>query len=303
MRTTQTYSLRQVVELTGLTEFTLRAWENRYGAFKPQRSTTQRRKYSNIDLQKAMLLRELTQRGHRIGDIAQLSPNKLNQILGNSPSQENIRTLSFHSKISKATQLLALQDWKALESLLLNTSEKLRSDQFILEFLVPLMKEIGILVSHKQVSIAQEHIISSFIKQILFSLKKPTMDKSSIKVVIAAPENDFHELGILMAHVLMDKYKINSLYLGPNTPKNSLCETVLRFGATYILIACTTSSQNGMKDELPSFIHFIDKNLPQNIKLLLAGREGQNFRGQLTRVFKVFQSMESLNFFLAKKIK
>ena len=68
-----TYSLRQMTDMTGLTEFTLRGWELRYDAFNPARNETARRQYSSSDLQKAILLRELLRRDRKIGEIAALS--------------------------------------------------------------------------------------------------------------------------------------------------------------------------------------------------------------------------------------
>lgn len=80
-KATDSYTIRQVVDLTGLSEFTLRGWENRYEAFRPNRTATGRRMYSQSDLQKAILLRELLLRDHRIGEIADLSVAALQDLL------------------------------------------------------------------------------------------------------------------------------------------------------------------------------------------------------------------------------
>jgi DNA-binding transcriptional MerR regulator len=56
---------------------TLRIWEQRYQAVKPTTAPSGHRLYSADDLQRVMLLRQLTQQGHAIGAIAGLDPAQL----------------------------------------------------------------------------------------------------------------------------------------------------------------------------------------------------------------------------------
>lgn len=60
---------------------TLRVWERRYGAFRPAKSDGQHRLYTEADVIKARLLRQLTQAGHGIGTIAHLDADRLQQML------------------------------------------------------------------------------------------------------------------------------------------------------------------------------------------------------------------------------
>ena len=70
-----------VSALSGVPSPTLRVWELRYGTFVPQKSQGQHRLYSDDDVLKATLLKRLTERGHAISSLAQLSSQELNALL------------------------------------------------------------------------------------------------------------------------------------------------------------------------------------------------------------------------------
>ncbi len=74
-------SIKAVTTLTGLNESTIRAWERRYGAVRPQRTPTGRRRYSFLDVDRLRLLAQLTESGQAIGDIAALTDRELGRRL------------------------------------------------------------------------------------------------------------------------------------------------------------------------------------------------------------------------------
>jgi MerR family transcriptional regulator, light-induced transcriptional regulator len=69
-----------VAERTGVSVHVLRAWERRYAVVVPQRTETGRRLYSDADVQRLRLLRELTERGRTIGQVAPLSTVALRRL-------------------------------------------------------------------------------------------------------------------------------------------------------------------------------------------------------------------------------
>jgi DNA-binding transcriptional MerR regulator len=68
-----------VSHLSGVPVSTLRIWEVRYGTFEPAKSVGKQRLYSDDDVLKAVLLRQLTQQGYAISSLAQLNTSALNQ--------------------------------------------------------------------------------------------------------------------------------------------------------------------------------------------------------------------------------
>lgn len=291
-KSSDTYSIRQVIDLTGLSEFTLRGWENRYKAFKPRRSSTGRRSYSHSDLQKAILLRELIARDFRISHIAELSNKELEVLL--DKKGEDVETLPgpFQTEIESLLKDLSLQHWDEIQARLRKIIRGEKPKTVLAEFIVPLVNELGQQVAAGVVSISQEHILSSILKERLYVLRDAAPKSHSKKrFLVASPEGDHHELGILIAHTMIAVAGLKSLYLGPNTPKKDLCETALRFGATHLLLGSTVSRKEGAKEDFLSYLHFADQNLSEDIEFWIGGRNSGNLPAVFDRKLIAFSSL------------
>ncbi len=75
------YPINVVSHLTGLAKQVIRIWELRYGAVRPFRTKTNRRLYSNSEINRLLLLHQVTKSGHPIGQIARLSEEALQMLL------------------------------------------------------------------------------------------------------------------------------------------------------------------------------------------------------------------------------
>lgn len=60
---------------------TLRVWEQRYQAVRPATTATGHRRYSLADVQRTLLLRQLTQQGHAISALAPLQTEQLHALI------------------------------------------------------------------------------------------------------------------------------------------------------------------------------------------------------------------------------
>jgi MerR family transcriptional regulator, light-induced transcriptional regulator len=78
------HPIQTVSRLTGLSPFLIRIWEKRYGAVVPSRTPTNRRLYSQEQIEKLGLLRTLTQVGHPIGMLANLPVENLRRMAADS---------------------------------------------------------------------------------------------------------------------------------------------------------------------------------------------------------------------------
>lgn len=70
-----------VAALSGVPVSTLRVWETRYGAFSPLKTSGQHRLYSQEDVLRAGLLRQLTEAGHAISTLARHDVDTLSGLL------------------------------------------------------------------------------------------------------------------------------------------------------------------------------------------------------------------------------
>ncbi len=274
------FSIRQVVELTGLTEFTIRGWETRYSAFAPRRSDTGRREYNKSDIERALLFRELLKRGHKIGQIANFNNQKLQKLFEQT---EDLTTRSGTEHrpelIAHAMELMALQKWAELKSLFKNSSAP-NTPQLVHEFFLPIVQALTSNVEAGVVSISQEHIFSSLLKEKIYAVLSELENKKGSRLknkknqfVLATPEGDHHDIGLLLAQLLIRSYGFVSLYLGPHTPARDLSETALRFEASHLLIVSTASKKGGAQQELLSYVNEVQKKIGSHLQILIAGRQ------------------------------
>lgn len=292
------YSIRQVIELTGISEFTLRGWEGRHRAFNPHRSKTGRRLYCKSDILKIRLLVDLLNKGHRIGKVAHLDAKNLKAL-----SETTLRTKDRNAKSTTPREVIDILslasnfEWDKVQARFLALRKIQTAKMFIFRFLLPLIAEMNVLVGKSQLSITQEHIMSALIKEILYQMISagPKKYKTKLRIVLATPEGDFHEIGVLIASALLADKGIRQLYLGPNVPETELCEASLRFSATHVLVSSTISTGPGAKSDLFQYIHFIDRHLAPSIQLLLGGRNISAHPMKLEREHQILRSFEEFD--------
>lgn len=80
MRKPSLHRIGAISRLAGVPVSTLRIWELRHKAFSPTKTAGRHRLYSDEDLLKATLLKQLTHQGHAISTIANLDVDRLNQL-------------------------------------------------------------------------------------------------------------------------------------------------------------------------------------------------------------------------------
>jgi methanogenic corrinoid protein MtbC1 len=293
------YTLRQVVEITGVSEFTMRGWESRYRAFEPIRTPSGRRLYSQADVLRARAILSLTKCGHRVSQIARLPLLNLEQIAAKpveakaSKAKSKINAgyaMAIQSLISDA----AAFRWREVSKSIQKARKNQEATPFIFNFLLPLMEQIGAEVQSGRFSIAQEHILTSYVRENLYALQaqKPRRSIHQARFVFATPEGDFHEVGILVAYTIAHLAGIECLYVGPNMPKADLCQTCLRFEATHLVLASTVSRHGGAKEDILQFVHFLDRQLAKGTELWLAGPNIARLDLSLRHKFKILSGFE-----------
>ena len=100
------------------------------------------------------------------------------------------------------------------------------------------MVRIGLMWLNDAMPTANEHFISNLIRQKLFTaidaLPPPRLGSPSWLLFL--PENEFHELGLLMAWYLIRQSGQKVIYLGGNLPGYSLTEAVNEVMPDYLLL-------------------------------------------------------------------
>lgn len=297
------FSIRQMIDLTGLSEFTIRGWENRYLAFQPKRSKTGRRAYSKDDIERALLLRELLKRGQKIGKIAHLKKSTLESIFQETVSDHPaLSQVGKSSKIDHILEMVALQRWAELEILVRKVKDR-DACSLVHNFFLPILRDVAEKVAAGHLSISQEHILSALLKEKIYSAlvdvknqKRRLRKNEKNRFLLAAPEGDHHDLGLLLAHLLISFYGYPSLYLGPHTPARDLSETALRWEASHLLIVSTVSTVGGAHQDLLNYISAVKKPLASRQQIVLAGAQASQMKGSPGNFISLqdFQDLQDL---------
>ena len=160
------YSIKAIASLTGLGTETLRAWERRYQAIVPRRNDSGRRFYSQQDLERLMLLANLTRQGHAISKLSSMPHDELEKLLNNGSEKPDIN-VSFTEQIIEALLDYRIDRCEQLLKKALMSNETL---PYLKEILSPTLQQVGQLWHDGEINVAQEHIFSSCVKRILLGM-------------------------------------------------------------------------------------------------------------------------------------
>jgi methanogenic corrinoid protein MtbC1 len=186
---------------------TLRKWEQRYGILNPERTRGGQRRYSERDVARVEWLRDRLDEGYRISEAA--------RILG-GPDVDP--ALSVDELPALLMQALGDNDAGRLGSLVDQTFATLPTQEALSRVVAPLLGLIGDAWVAGEISVAQEHLLSSKIRFRLEQLVGDTRGGVRGVAVLACAPGERHELGLLMLAVLLraDGWRVE--YLGADTP-------------------------------------------------------------------------------------
>jgi DNA-binding transcriptional MerR regulator len=257
------YPIRAVSKLTGLSIDTLRAWERRYQAIVPQRSD-RGRQYTHQNVQRLILLRELVERGHTISQIAPLPDTDLRNAL--ATAQPAGRKAPPIASIHELVELFANFEHTRANDELGRQAALLSPHDLVFGVLLPLMREVGDRWHRGEIGIAQEHLVSSAVRNLFGSLVRLYPPRpGSPKIVIAALSGELHEFGILAAAMIATFSGFNALLLGPNLPAGEMMEAARKTSASIVLVGCSGAPAN------PATLADMVAALPEGAEIWVGG--------------------------------
>jgi len=268
-----------VSQMTGLSVHVIRAWEKRYNVVEPDRTDTNRRLYSEEDIEKLKLLNNALHLGHHIGGIANLSLIELKNLLPKESSDSTeIKndTVPINSEkivaeiLADSMEAIKNYDAKKLESILLNASARLTQPILIEELIIPLVYKVGDLWHSGEIRVANEHLASSVVRGFLFNLLESySLNDSAPVMVSATPRGQEHELGALIVGVVAASSGWKVIYLGSNLPAEEVGAVVSHLNARVVALSIVYPNDDiRLKNELKKFKHL----LPDGVSILVGGR-------------------------------
>ena len=272
------FSVKATCKKLGLGPHTLRAWESRYKAVEPTRSNKGQRLYSQEQIDRLEKIVQLVNLGHAVGIVARLSDKDLAQLysrtltkkLGQSHSSTGVSPL-----MDLLEDSLKRFDVHAVSSILDQRRISLGVRPFIMEILTPLMSWIGRLVDKGELSIAHEHALSAVVRDQLYQTLRygaqSIQQNSPLRFVLAAPEDDLHEFGILMSSALLSNYGLTCHLLGANLPVEALAIAVKAVRGNIIILGNAPIPETERKITFEKYLLQLHVLIPKDVAVWIGG--------------------------------
>ncbi len=124
--------------------------------------------------------------------------------------------------------LLANKKTKASNLIVKEAFSEMSVPEIYLNILEPVQKEVGRLWHANEITVAQEHYISSVTQLVISQLYSHFLSSGGEKgnIVTTAVGTELHEIGIRMVADLLEIDGFDTLHLGANTPNSSIIESL-----------------------------------------------------------------------------
>ncbi|GEQ86713.1 MerR family transcriptional regulator [Patiriisocius marinistellae] len=216
------FSIKDLENLSGVKAHTIRIWEKRYHLLNPDRTETNIRIYDLDNLKRLLDITFLYEEGYKISKIAKYDVHEIKNIIANSAGNN-------HNQFAKTSFKNAMLNF---DSNLFNTTytallKEMDFQKLFFEVFIPFLEEVGILWHTNTIDISHERFIAELIKRktILHIENQKGQYKINDKDLVFClftPLNEMHDLGLLYTNFELEKANIQTIYLGPNTPLESL---------------------------------------------------------------------------------
>jgi DNA-binding transcriptional MerR regulator len=287
------FTIKDLENLSGIKAHTIRIWEQRYSFLKPQRTATNIRYYSNLELKMLLNISLLNKYGYKISHIDRMSNEELREktltLTSAEAQQERL--------INELIQHMIDVELEGFEKILDQHVQAKGIEKTITYIIFPFLERIGILWLTDHINPAQEHLITNIIRQKLIVGIDNAITPLSLKakMLLFLPENEHHEIGLLFLHYLLKSRGVKVIYLGASVPLKDLDYLVELKKPDYIYTHLTTVIKEFNFDK---FINNLKQRFPQQ-QIIISGLMAQTFQKKsVPSNFRFLKSFTEVSEFL-----
>ena len=281
-------AIKVVARRTGLSMHVIRMWEKRYGAVEPERTGTNRRLYSDEQIERLSLLCVITQHGHSIGHVAKLPIEKLRALAKEAHGTSGLKPRALTASPAPPTFLdeclaaVKSLDARALEDTLKRAATELGAQGLLQNVVGPLAQSIGDLWRAGTITAAHEHFASAVLRIFLGHAAKPFggLDGAPV-LVVATPAGQIHELGALLVGAAAANVGWHVTYLGASLPAAEIAGAARQTRARAVALSLVYPEDDlRLEGELIR----LHESLPPEITLLVGGRAMHAYEAALEKI-------------------
>lgn len=242
------FSIRDIENLSGIKAHTLRVWEQRYGIIRPLRKGSNHRQYGISELKHILRISHLYNQGYKISRIAEMSEEQIKKLAleEQTPGDYDV----FINQMLEASMDFDENLFRrALDTVIYHQGLQ----HAIIEVVYPFLNKIGMLWLTGNVIPSQEHFASNIIRNKIMSATSSLpgkKEKQDIRFVLFCPPEEFHEIPLLLAQYCLKKRGISSVLFGVNTEKEHLKEFLDKNPSSHLFIHLITNFSDLKPPEL-----------------------------------------------------
>lgn len=289
------YSIKDLEVISGIKAHTIRIWEQRYSLLEPKRTDTNIRYYDDYQMCKLLNISSLLENGHKVSKIASYTEEEISQQV-----EELIKNVD--SEDSKVNALVnqIISAGLTYDEDSFNDAFNVATNRFGLidafsKVIYPMLVRVGLMWNKQDMIPSQEHFISNLVKQKLFAAIEdiPEPKKGAESWLLMLPEEEDHEIGLILSYFLLKSKGKKVFYLGQRVPISSV-ESFLAHNKLDAIHFFMVRNQTPLKAQ-----KLIDKLSPitKGIKVYLSGSESVISKLNIPNNFTIVNSIEN---FLSK---
>ena len=282
--------MKMAAKRTGLSPHVIRIWEKRYQAVTPARTPTNRRLYSDDEIERLILLKLATNAGHSIRNVASLDTEALGALVerevdsgGPTMIQTGVRRSdspsTAESFVEESISAVRRLDSEGLETLLSRALTVFGQQSLLQRILVPLIHDIGKLWNEGELKVAHEHIATAVIRTFLANLSRAhAVPPSAPELMVTTPSGQLHELGAVLVAAAAGNQGWRACYLGPCLPAEEIAGAALQNDARGVALSIVYPEDD---PHMGHQLLTLRRLLPQEIPIMVGGRAALSYEATL----------------------
>ena len=284
------HPIKVVCHRTGLTAHVIRVWEKRYGLICCSRTLSNRRLYSDEEIERLRLLKLLTDCGHRISQIACLKLDELLALQKKSQPETSSAATSINNTYEHATPDQCLEgcieavinlEAPTLAQLLEEARVQYGQRTTLLRVISPLIYEVGERWRKGEMRVTHEHLATCAVRDYVgLGSRSYSNAANAPELVVATPAGQIHEVGALLAAAAARDVGWRVTYLGPSLPAEEIVSCVNARNAKAVALSVVYPSDD---PNVPIELTNLRRLLPQHVAVLIGGRAAYGYH-QAVRV-------------------
>ena len=204
------YSINDIEQLTGIKAHTIRIWEKRYDIVEPKRTPTNIRYYDESDMKRLLMISVLYQKGMRISEIAQLSDERIKELVLSFKVPHQAQTTTIEQL------LIAVTDFNQnfIDEILVEQIIKNGIEQTYENLISPFLTKIRILWLTEVITTLHHDFAYNQVSRFLWQYLKVNPKQANKNCLIFAPTGSATEPHLIYITYLLTQRNIPALYFG-----------------------------------------------------------------------------------------